>query len=255
MWTRVNSLLLHARVSAGPAPVGSPAVVLVHGLNISSRTMVPAAQHLAPYCRVYAPDLPGFGKSARPPHALNVAGLSDALAAWIQAVGLERVVLVSNSFGCQVTVDCAVRYPERVERMVLVGPTMDPGGRPLPRLLWRWLLDTFREPPALRRALMRDYLRVNPLRAIRTFRFAYEDHIEKKLPLVRVPTLVVRGGHDPIVSQRWAEEAARLLPMGQLVVIPGEPHAAHFSAPLELARIVKPFLGIEGQQAKERLGA
>ena len=46
------------------------------------------------------------------------------------------------------------------------------------------------------------------------FRYALEDRIEKKLSHVHVPSLVVRGGRDPIVPQHWAEEVARLLPMG-----------------------------------------
>jgi pimeloyl-ACP methyl ester carboxylesterase len=36
---------------------------------------------------------------------------------------------------------------------------------------------------------------------------------------------------------------ARLLPMGQLVVIPGAPHTLVYDAPSELARVVRPFLG------------
>ncbi len=56
-------------------------VVLVHGLVVSSRYMVPTAERLAPHCRVFAPDLPGFGGSEKPPRVLDVAGLSDALSA------------------------------------------------------------------------------------------------------------------------------------------------------------------------------
>ncbi|MDQ3880940.1 MAG: alpha/beta hydrolase, partial [Chloroflexota bacterium] len=64
----------------------------------------------------------------------------------------------------------------------------------------------------------------------------------RKLPCVRVPTLVVRGGRDPIVPQAWAEEVARLLPRGRLVVIPGAAHAVNHDAPAALARVVLPFL-------------
>ena len=67
--------------------------------------------------------------------------LSDSLAAWIGEIGLQRATLVGNSFGCQIIADLAVRHPERVERTVLRGPTMDPR-RPaklltgLDRMLW-----------------------------------------------------------------------------------------------------------------------
>ena len=67
---------MHARISEGPVPNGNPAVVLVHGLVVSSRYMVPTAELLAAHYRVYAPDLPGFGKSYKPPRVVNVAELS-----------------------------------------------------------------------------------------------------------------------------------------------------------------------------------
>ena len=71
---------MHACVSVDPAPAGSLPVVLVHGIGVASRFMVPIVELLAPYHRVYAPDLPGFGKSEKPAHALNLIELTDALA-------------------------------------------------------------------------------------------------------------------------------------------------------------------------------
>lgn len=55
--------------------------------------------------------------------------------------------------------------------------------------------------------------------------------------------LVVRGGRDFIVPQRWAEEAAALLPRGELVVIPGAPHVVNYTAPEPFSRIVAEFAG------------
>ena len=217
-------------------------MVLVHGLVVSSRYMVPTAERLAPHCRVFAPDLPGFGRSEKPPRVLDVAGLSDALSAWMGEVGLERAALVGNSFGCQIIADLAVRHPARVERAVLQGPTMDPLGRSVPRQVGRFLIDAPREPLSLLPIELLDYISAGTRRAWRTFRYALEDRIEKKLPHMRVPTLVVRGSRDPIVPQRWAEAATRSLPMGRLVVIPGSAHAMNYSSPLELTRVVLPFL-------------
>lgn len=217
-------------------------VVLVHGLVVSSRYMVPAAERLAPHRRVFAPDLPGFGRSEKPPRVLDVAGLSDALSAWMGEVGLERAALVGNSFGCQIIADLAVRHPGRVERAVLQGPTMDPLGRSVPRQVGRFLIDTSREPLSLLAIELLDYLSAGTRRSWRTFRYALEDRIEEKLPHMRVPTLVVLGSRDAIVPQRWAEEVARSLPMGRLVVIPGSAHAMNYSSPLELTRVVLPFL-------------
>lgn len=243
----MGGLRVHARASGGPPPEGCPAVILVHGLVVSSRYMVPTLKRLAPHHRVYAPDLPGFGKSDKPPHALNVTELSNSLSAWMREVGLERAALVGNSFGCQIIADLAVRHPERVERAVLQGPTMDPRARTVLRQVRRSLLDAPREPLSLLPIELLDYLSAGTGRAWRTFRYALEDQIEEKLPHVHVPTLVVRGSRDLIVPQRWAEEAIGLLPMGRLVVIPGAAHTANYGAPLELARVIRAFLN-EGRQ-------
>src|SRR4051812_3167285 len=122
-WVDVNGLAMFARVSSGPVPATAPTVVMVHGLIVSSRYMIPTAKRLAAFCRVYVPDLPGYGHSDEPPCFLDVPGLADALARWMDAVGLPRAVLLGNSFGCQIVVDFAARYPERVDRAILVGPT------------------------------------------------------------------------------------------------------------------------------------
>lgn len=238
----MGGLRIHARASGNPAPKGRIAVVLVHGLVVSSRYMVPIAERLAPYNRVFAPDLPGFGRSERPLQALDVAGLSDALSNWMGEVGLERAALVGNSMGCQVIADLAVRYPARVARAVLQGPTMDPKGRSVSRQVGRFLLDVPREPLSLIPIELLDYLSAGTRQAWHTFRYALEDRIEEKLPYMRVPTLVVRGSRDPIVPQRWAKEATRLLPMGQLSVISGAAHTANYGWAAEFARVTQKFL-------------
>ncbi len=242
-WIRAGGGLVHARVSTGPAGAGSPAVVLVHGIGVTSRYMVPLAERLALYYRVYAPDLPGFGLSDKPRQALDVPELADALAAWMEAVGLGRATLLGNSFGCQIIAELAVRYPHRIERAVLQGPTIDPKARSALRQLVRWQLDTPREPPSQALIILRDYMDCGIRRLVRTFRYSLQDRIEEKLPRIGVPTLVVRGGRDPVVPQRWAEEATGLLPMGRLVVVPGAGHTVNYNSPLELARVVRLFLG------------
>jgi 2-hydroxy-6-oxonona-2,4-dienedioate hydrolase len=75
---------------------------------------------------VVVPDLPGYGLSAAPPAPPTLATLADAAIGCARASGHDRVTLVGKSFGAQVAVAAAVRHPERVERLLLVGPTVDP---------------------------------------------------------------------------------------------------------------------------------
>jgi pimeloyl-ACP methyl ester carboxylesterase len=240
-WTRLAGWCLHARVSALPVPADAPTVVLVHGLLVSSRYMVPTAKRLAPYCRVHSPDLPGYGKSTKPGHVLTVPELADSLADYIRANRLGRVALLANSFGCQIAADCAARYPELVERLVLVGPTTDPRQRSLVQIA-TWLAIVPLEPLPLFFVVARDLLDVGPRRLLVMFWYMLEDRIEDKLPLIRVPTLVVRGALDTTVPQDWAETVTRLLPRAGLVVIRGRPHTLNYDAPEALERVVRPFL-------------
>ncbi len=234
---RVAGLPGHAR--AGGA---GPPLVLVHGLAVSSRYWLPLARRLAGTHAVLAPDLPGHGRSGTPPQPLGVPQLADALLEWLDRAEIERAPLVANSLGCQVAVELAVREPGRVERLVLVGPTMDPAAPTLLRQALRLALDATREPVGLNLAEARDYLRMGPRRILATARFALADPFAGKLPAVRAPTLVVRGGRDPIAPQEWVERVARLLPDARVAVVPAGPHAVHWAAADEVARLVEEFL-------------
>jgi 2-hydroxy-6-oxonona-2,4-dienedioate hydrolase len=248
-WVRLKGMPVHACVSVDPASARSLPVVLVHGIGVASRFMVPIGRLLAPYQQVYAPDLPGFGKSGKPAHTLHLIELTDALAGWTRAISLESAAFLGNSFGCQIVADLALRYPELVERVVLQGPTIDPRARQAWRQIARLLRSSHHEPLSHGLISAHEYPRCGFRRLAQTFRYALEDRIEEKLPHVQVPALVVRGSKDPIVPQRWAEEVARLLPMDRLVVVPGAPHTLVYDVPLELVRAVRPFLS--GYQERE----
>jgi 2-hydroxy-6-oxonona-2,4-dienedioate hydrolase len=245
-WAEVGGLRMHARVAARPPTPDAPRIVFVHGIGVSGRYLMPTAMRLANEFRVYVPDLPGFGLSAKPASVLDVPALADALAAWMRAMKLTSAALLGNSFGCQVIAEVGVRHPALISRAVLQGPTIDPRARTVPRQLLRWAVNSPFEPrPAwisLGSVVRQDYRDAGVRRVIATFRHALRDRIEDKLPHLDVPTLVVRGARDPIAPQRWAEEAARLLPQGRLVVVPGAAHTMNFTSPDALARVVRPFV-------------
>ena len=241
-WVDVAAVPVHALVSSTAPAAERPSIVLVSGMVVSSRFFAPIARELAPHRRVYAPDLPGFGRSGRPRRALNVRQLADALGGWMDAIGLEGAVVVGTSFGSQVVVDLAVRRPELFDRLVLVGPTMDPQARSAPKAFGRWLFQAPNET-GTGPMLARDYLRAGLPRAMRTIQHALRDAVEKKLPRVTIRTLVVRGERDPIAPQAWVEQVTRLLPDAELVVVPGHAHAVHVSAPDLMAQLLLAFIG------------
>jgi 2-hydroxy-6-oxonona-2,4-dienedioate hydrolase len=241
-WTSAGRFRMHARV-ADSAPPGSPRVVLVHGLGVSSRYMIPTIRSLAHDCHVFAPDLPGYGRSAGPRDALDIPLLADALDAWLEAAHIGAPdVLLGNSMGCQILVDLAVRRPARVRRLVLVGPTMDAAARTAWQQFARLALDSVREAPSQPFLVAYDYAVFGFRRFRQTFYNALSDRVEDKLPRVLSPTLVVRGERDPIAPQRWVEEIVRRLPSGRLAVVPGAAHTVNYMAPDALAELVRAFL-------------
>ncbi|MFB8272902.1 alpha/beta fold hydrolase [Streptomyces sp. NPDC055955] len=116
-----------------------PPVVCLHGAGVSSREFRPFLEVLARRHDAWSVDLPGYGASGSPLRPLGLRALTDALAEWLTAVGLDRAVLLGGSFGCQVAVDAAVRHPERITGLVLVGPSVDPAARSFMRQLVRWM--------------------------------------------------------------------------------------------------------------------
>jgi 2-hydroxy-6-oxonona-2,4-dienedioate hydrolase len=217
--------------------------VLLHGLGVSSRYFVPFARILADRWRVVAVDLPGWDGSDRPPSVLDIPGLARELGAWLDAEKLERVHIVANSLGCQIAVDLAAREPERFERIVLIGPTVDPRYRTPLRHAPRFLVDAVREPPSLLPIIVRDYLRFGLRRFVATAGAALRDRPEDKLPRIPSPTLVIKGQRDAFVSTDWVEEMVALLPQGELAVVPRAPHATHYAAPRSVATLVERFFG------------
>src|SRR4051812_10983376 len=93
-WIRIPKFVLHIRAVSQKQTNDKTPIVLVHGLSVSSRYMLPTIHAMAPYFPVYAPDLPGFGKSDKPSHVLSVPELADSLAACIEALGLKKVILL-----------------------------------------------------------------------------------------------------------------------------------------------------------------
>ncbi len=246
LWTTVDGCRVHAFASPAllplsPLPADRLPVVLVHGFGVSSRYFVSTAQRLATSLAVYAPDLPGHGKSDTPHQPLDIPQLADALIAWMDQACLRRVSLVGNSMGCQIAVDAAVRYPDRVDRLVLIGPAGDPAARTVTAQFLRLLRAAPYERFSLNLILMVDYLRMAH-RLIPEFRAMLRYPLEDMLPYVAAPSIVARGEHDPVAPLQWCEQVCDLAGSDRLVVVAGWGHAVHYSAPRRLVEAIRPFL-------------
>jgi 2-hydroxy-6-oxonona-2,4-dienedioate hydrolase len=253
-WVDVHGTRIHVRAPRSAPSATSSHVVLVHGIGVSSRYMAPLAVQLSRSFRVSAIDLPGFGLSDKPRPPLDLDGMADALAGWLEAERVERVSLVGNSFGCQVIVRFALRHPAKLARVVLQGPTTDPHAS-VPRQLARWLRAGNREPFSLNGVIVRDYFDCGLRRVLLAYAQSLADPIREELGCIRVPALVVRGARDPIVTQAWAEEVTSLLPNARLVVVPAAAHAMNYGAPEAFAHAIVTFLHESPTQPEQRATA
>lgn len=105
----------------------APPMVLLHGyaagIGFYFKNLAPLSHHF----RLHAVDWLGWGLSGRPPfNARSTAEAEDfflhALERWRQEMGIERFILVGHSLGGYLSAVYALRHPERVEKLLLLGP-------------------------------------------------------------------------------------------------------------------------------------
>jgi pimeloyl-ACP methyl ester carboxylesterase len=216
-------------------------IVLVHGLS-SSRSLKPLIRALGSRRPVFAPDLPGFGMSDQPIHPLDVPGLADALSHWMFDNQLAPAIVIGISFGSQVAVDLAANHPAAVDRLVLVGPTVDPKARSASRMALRWARNAPRSSPRLAPTIVHDFIDAGPWRSARTLRRALQDPVEEKLSEIEARTLIVRPERDRLVPEAWTKQVAKLIPDSELVVLPKAGHSIGPKTASRLTALLVPFL-------------
>src|SRR5919107_3748075 len=104
-------------VEAGSGPV----VVLLHRLGGNSTNWAFNTPALAQKFRVVVPDQVGFGQSDRPLINYRIGTYVDFLDKFLSELKIERATLVGNSMGGWIAAAYALKYPGKVERLVLVG--------------------------------------------------------------------------------------------------------------------------------------
>jgi pimeloyl-ACP methyl ester carboxylesterase len=116
---------------------GRPPILYVHGVPTASWDWLPYLERIGGV----APDLPGFGQSAKPrDFDYSIAGYTDWLEAFTEVAGLERFSLVVHDWG-GLALALAQRIPERIDRLVL--HTCVPL---LPGFRWHWVARIWRTP-------------------------------------------------------------------------------------------------------------
>ncbi len=255
---------------------GSP-LVLVHGIGDSSATWESVLSALARRHLVIAPDLLGHGHSDKPRADYSVAAYANGVRDLLGVLGLERVTLVGHSLGGGVAMQFAYQFPERVERLVLVGsggagmevtPLLRAASVPgahvalsmlrLPgmRLQIGLLAEAMRTLGSDVGVDAREMLRVmdalpdatarsaflRTLRAVVDWRGQVVTMLDRCYLTRGMPTLLVWGARDPVIPVAHAHRAHKAMPGSRLEIFDDAGHFPFHTDPARFVRLIDDFV-------------
>jgi pimeloyl-ACP methyl ester carboxylesterase len=235
---------------------GEP-LMLLHGFGADKDHFNRAARFLTRHYRVIVPDHIGFGESAHPMDA-DYAPTAQAarLRLLAQQLGIATLHLGGSSMGGQIAMTYAALYPQELRSLWLI----DPAGiwTAPPSELRKLLNDTgrnalmarnedefaqilgfvVRDPPLIPRPML-DVLAQPRIRNFaleqRIFHAIDADSIESRIAGMSVPTLIVWGEHDRVISVATAEMLHKLLPQSQVILMPRTGHLPILERPSRCA--------------------
>ncbi len=276
-------LALHS-VALNGHPVGlraagsGPVLLLVHGMTSSSVTWTRAGSLLATRFTVVAPDLFGHGATAKPPGDYSLGAQATLLRDLLLYLGHDRVTPVGHSFGGGVAMQFAYQFPERCERLVLVGSgglgrevngllraLALPGAEHVLPLVChavfrdavestvQWMRAIGLRPTAAAEEILRGYASLadpparaaffRTLRAVVGFDGQRVSATDRLRLAAELPTLIVWGDRDPIIPVEHARHAQAAIPGSRLAVFEDVGHFPHCEAPERFAAMVSDFVG------------
>ncbi|MCI3238806.1 alpha/beta fold hydrolase [Streptomyces spinosisporus] len=253
-----------------------PALVLIHGIGDSSATWAELIPRLARTHTVIAPDLLGHGASDKPRADYSVAAYANGVRDLLTTLGIESATLLGHSLGGGVAMQFAYQFPERTERLVLVGsggvgrevnPVLRlvslpgahlllsalrlPGMRlqvSLTVLLMR-LLDTDLGQDARELLTLVDALPdatsrnafIRTLRAVVDWRGQVVTMLDRCYLTEGMPTMLVWGDRDSVVPVRHAYGAHAAMPGSRLEIFEQAGHFPFHSDPARFVALVEDF--------------
>ena len=224
---------------------GSP-LVLIHGLGSSAEIWATLMPLLSKEYLVYAPDLPGFGKTPLAPEGTNIRTHVLYLERFLEMLGYPRVTLVGNSLGGWIATRFAVEHPERVERLYLLnsaGLGRENVHSPYVadrteanRSLEHMLGYSFPVPKFVLDALVRN----SQTPAYAGFIRGYDprEELDTVLADVQAPTTIIWGERDNLLPLICAYDFHKGIANSELVLMPRVGHMPQIQNPVKVAQII-----------------
>ena len=239
-----------------------PAVVLLHGLGGNSANWAFNTPALAQKFRVIVPDQVGFGRSDKPLINYRVGTYVDFLDKFLSGLKVERATLVGNSMGGWIAAAYALKYPAKVERLVLVDAAgfappkefdlsalagLNPSTREQTKLLANMVFfNPFFKSDAAVDAMLEQRVSAGDGYTIQSLVESIhrgEDMLDGKLGAIKQPVLLVWGREDGLTPlAREGERFKREIPHAQLVVFDGCGHVPQVEKAPEFNAALLKFL-------------
>lgn len=210
------------------------ALILLHGNGEDCGYFKGQVDAFAPYYHVYAPDTRGHGKTPRGTAPFTIRQFADDLAAFMDALRIEKAHLLGFSDGGNIAMVFAMKYPERVGRLILDGANLDARGVKrsvqIPIEIGYGLARLFarKSESALRKAELLGLMVNDP------------DVRPEELAGIRAETLVVAGTRD-MIREDHTRLIADSIPASRLAFLEGDHFVAN-KCPEAFNRIVLDFL-------------
>jgi len=222
-------------------------LVFLHGFGGHATQWMYQLQKFSLENRVIAFDLRGHGQSDKPPSKYNMAQILDDLRVALNVLGVsDKIVLLGHSFGGSVAAEFAAKWPERVERLVLIAAASAYKLNPLYRFalhLPLWLLRFV--APFTRPWLWAPPHVLKPWYFNTLVNWKGGDLFHS----LRVPTLVIRGHRDIVFERPMFEEVTRAIPGAEEADISASGHMVMLERREAVNRAIERFLGGETQKS------
>jgi pimeloyl-ACP methyl ester carboxylesterase len=200
---------------------------------------------LAQYFRTHAPDLVGFGQS-RSWYALpSIPDMAALLEQWLDSNEIERTHLIGHSMGGQIAIHIAAKFPERINKLVLVSAAGIPRDMSLTAVT-RFLAEIVPPRgwgrPTFLPTVAADALRAGPRALLSATSLLLRDDVRPLLPKISAATLLVWGRLDPLTPLAHGEYMQQHIEDSRMIVFDDAAHMPMVDAPERFNREVIGFL-------------
>ncbi len=231
-------------------------IILLHGWGGEAASFRPVFDFLSQTFKVYALDLPGFGRSTPPPVPWGSNDYALFIIKFLSEMGIVKTDLIGHSFGGRIAINLAANFPEKVEKLILIDSAGIKPGRTVKYYLRVLIAKTGKRFFSLRffgksgrnlkdtlynRIGSKDYREAGKMR--NTLVKVVNEDLTPLLSKIKSPTLLIWGENDKETPVSYAKIMEREIEDVGLVILKGAGHFSYLDRFQQFCLIASNFLG------------